>query len=40
VSVIAWPATEDDIDRSAESMIAAWRQTNARDDRRDAAAIG
>jgi glutamate/tyrosine decarboxylase-like PLP-dependent enzyme len=25
VSVIAWPTTEDDIDRSAESMIDAWR---------------
>ncbi|MFT0171674.1 pyridoxal phosphate-dependent decarboxylase family protein [Paraburkholderia mimosarum] len=27
VSVIAWPTTEDDIDRSADSMIEAWRAT-------------
>ena len=26
VSVIAWATTEEDIDRSAESMIAAWRE--------------
>jgi glutamate/tyrosine decarboxylase-like PLP-dependent enzyme len=38
VSVIAWPTTEEDIDRSADSMIAAWRETNARAGRRAAAA--
>ena len=26
VSVIAWPTTEDDIDRAADSMIAVWRE--------------
>lgn len=30
VSVIAWPTTEDDIDRAADSMIAAWRNVRAR----------
>ncbi|SAL50009.1 pyridoxal-dependent decarboxylase [Caballeronia choica] len=38
VSIIAWPTTEEDIDRSADSMIAAWRETNPHAGRRAAAA--
>ncbi|HKT94154.1 MAG TPA: aminotransferase class V-fold PLP-dependent enzyme [Paraburkholderia sp.] len=30
VSVIAWPTTEDDIDRAIDSMIAAWREIRQR----------